>query len=65
MTNRPPARIMPDRTSNRAEKVKEAQSVYQIVRITDKEGVTKADPESQAHQGCIGEAKMEDRKSVV
>ena len=34
--------------------------MYQIVRITDKEGVTKADPESQAHQGCIGEAKMED-----
>ena len=34
--------------------------MYQIVRITDKEGVTKADPESQAHQGCIGEAKMEE-----
>jgi len=34
--------------------------VYQITRITDKEGVAKADPESLAHQGCLGDAKMED-----
>ena len=34
--------------------------MYQIMRITDKEGVTKADPTSLAHQGCTGDAKMED-----
>lgn len=34
--------------------------MYQITRITDKEGVTKGDPESIAHQGCLGDAKMED-----
>ena len=31
--------------------------MYQITRITDKEGVTKAGAEGV---GCIGEAKMED-----
>ncbi len=34
--------------------------MYQIMRITDREGVTRADPRSLAHQGCIGDAKMED-----
>ncbi len=34
--------------------------MYQITHITDKEGVTKANPEDLAHQGCIGDAKMED-----
>lgn len=34
--------------------------MYQIVRITDKEGVAKADPEDIANQGSIGDAKMED-----
>lgn len=34
--------------------------MYQIMRITDKEGVARADPRSLAHQGCIGDAKMED-----
>lgn len=35
-------------------------SMYQIVRITDKEGVAKASPEDRENLGCIGEAKMED-----
>ena len=34
--------------------------MYQIIRITDKEGVGKTDPESMARLGCIGEAKMEE-----
>ena len=34
--------------------------MYQIMRITDKAGVTKADQESLTNQGCIGDAKMED-----
>ncbi len=34
--------------------------MYQITRITDKEGVAKAEPPDLANQGCIGEAKMED-----
>ena len=34
--------------------------MYQIVRITDKEGVAKASPEDRENLGCIGEAKMED-----
>lgn len=34
--------------------------MYQIVRITDKEGVAKAGPADREHQGCIGDAKMED-----
>lgn len=34
--------------------------MYQITRITDLQGVPKSDPESLAHQGCLGDAKMED-----
>ena len=34
--------------------------MYQILRITDKEGVAKASPQDRENQGCIGEAKMED-----
>lgn len=34
--------------------------MYQIIRITDRDGVAKAEPEVLARQGCIGEAKMED-----
>ena len=34
--------------------------MYQIVRITDKSGAAKASPADREHQGCIGEAKMED-----
>ena len=34
--------------------------MYQIMRITDKEGVAKADPADLAHPGCIGDAKMDD-----
>ena len=34
--------------------------MYQIMRITDKEGVAKAEPADLANQGCIGDAKMED-----
>ena len=41
-------------------KCKEALVVYQIIRITDKEGVAKAEPMDLANQGCIGDAKMED-----
>ena len=35
-------------------------AMYQIVRITDKEGVAKASPEDREHLGCIGEAKMDE-----
>ena len=34
--------------------------MYQIVRITDKEGVAKASPEDRENLGCIGEAKMDE-----
>lgn len=34
-------------------------SVYQIIRITDREGVSKGG-ENRERLGCIGEAKMED-----
>lgn len=34
--------------------------MYQIIRITDKEGVSKTGPEDKKHLGCIGDAKMED-----
>lgn len=34
--------------------------MYQIIRITDREGVAKAGPDDLANQGCIGDAKMED-----
>lgn len=34
--------------------------MYQITRITDKEGVAKASPEDRARIGCLGDAKMED-----
>ena len=34
--------------------------MYQILRITDKEGVAKADEESQNYRGCIGDAKMDE-----
>lgn len=34
--------------------------MYQITRITDKEGVAKAEGAYLAHQGCVGDAKMED-----
>lgn len=34
--------------------------MYQIVRITDKSGAAEASPADREHQGCIGEAKMED-----
>lgn len=33
--------------------------MYQIVRITDREGVSKAGPEYIARLGCIGDAKMD------
>ena len=33
--------------------------MYQIVRITDREGVAKAAPADRARLGCVGEAKME------
>ena len=39
--------------------------MYQIIRITDKEGVGKTDPESMARLGCIGEAKMEEDRLHV
>ena len=39
--------------------------MYQIVRITDKSGVAKASPEDREHQGCIGEAKMEDGCALI
>ena len=35
-------------------------SVYQIVRITDKEGVAKAGPEDRENLGCMGDAKMDE-----
>ena len=34
--------------------------MYQIARITDKEGVSKVSPEDRERLGCIGEAKMEE-----
>ena len=34
--------------------------MYQIIRITDREGVAKTGPEEVKNRGCIGEAKMED-----
>ncbi len=34
--------------------------VYQIVKITDKQGVSKTNPEDKEHLGCIGDTKMED-----
>ena len=34
--------------------------MYQIIRITGRDGTAKADPEAREHLGCIGEAKMEE-----
>ena len=34
--------------------------MYQIIRITDKEGVAKTGAEDMARVGCLGDAKMED-----
>lgn len=34
--------------------------MYQIIRITDREGNAKTDGASREHLGCLGEAKMED-----
>ena len=34
--------------------------MYQIIRITDKEGVAKGSSEDRERLGCMGEAKMED-----
>ncbi len=34
--------------------------MYQIVRITDREGNPKTDSASNAYLGCLGEARMED-----
>jgi len=34
--------------------------MYQITRITDKEGVARVDVDSQERLGCMGDAKMED-----
>lgn len=34
--------------------------MYQIIRITDREGVAKGGSEDRERLGCIGEAKMED-----
>ena len=34
--------------------------MYQIVRITDREGAAKAEGAYIARLGCVGEAKMED-----
>lgn len=34
--------------------------MYQIIRITDKEGVSRTDAESAARLGCIGDARMEE-----
>ncbi len=34
--------------------------MYQIVRITDREGVAKADSADRERLGCIGEAKMDE-----
>ena len=33
---------------------------YKITRITDREGVARANPEDKERLGCVGEAKMED-----
>lgn len=34
--------------------------LYQITRITDKNGVSKTSPADLNNQGCIGEAKMDE-----
>ncbi|MDE7261748.1 MAG: hypothetical protein K2N78_06775 [Oscillospiraceae bacterium] len=34
--------------------------MYQIVRITDKNGSVKSGPEDARNLGCVGDAKMED-----
>lgn len=34
--------------------------MYQIIKITDREGAAKTAPQDREHQGCIGEAQMED-----
>ena len=34
--------------------------MYQIIYITDKEGVARSGPEYSSYRGCIGEAKMDD-----
>jgi hypothetical protein len=34
--------------------------MYQIVRITDREGVIRSDPTDRERLGCMGEAKMEE-----
>lgn len=34
--------------------------MYQIMRITDMDGVSKADAESRERLGCMGDAKMEE-----
>lgn len=39
--------------------------MYQIIRITDKEGVSKAGSEERERIGCIGEAKMEDNCVLI
>lgn len=34
--------------------------MYQITRITDKNGAAKTEPSDLANLGCVGDAKMED-----
>ena len=34
--------------------------MYQLIRITDKEGAAKTGPEDKKNLGCIGDAKMEE-----
>ena len=34
--------------------------MYQIVRITDKNGAVKTGPEDAKNLGCMGDAKMDD-----
>lgn len=34
--------------------------MYQIIRITDREGVTKTGAQDREHTGCVGEAKMDE-----
>jgi len=34
--------------------------VYQIIQITDREGVAKAEPEVQERLGCLGNAQMDE-----
>lgn len=43
-----------------AEAAGEERQMYQITRITDRDGVAKTDPESQAWLGSMGDAKMEE-----